>query len=299
MERAILGPVLRAARPNFHTLTPVCVFVGIAAAMKSGEHVSVGAALLVLLAALLAHLSVNLLNEYYDFRSGLDNLTVRTPFSGGSGSLPANPEAASAVRMSGMLTLIGTTVIGLYFVSVKGWNLLPLGFLGVLLVAAYTPLITRRPLFCLLAPGLGFGPVMVIGSAYVLAGHYTWMAAVASLAPLFLVSELLLINQFPDIEADAQVGRRHLPIVIGRHRSAVLFAGLVAAAYVSIAVGVVLGVLPRLALLGLLTLPAGVLLMVRVVANAEDTKKLIPYMGINVAMIHATVLLLAIGILLG
>jgi len=299
MERAILGPVLRAARPNFLTLTPVCVFVGIAAAMKSGVHVSTGAALLVLLAALLAHLSVNLLNEYYDFRSGLDNLTVRTPFSGGSGSLPANPEAASAVRMSGMLTLIGTTVIGLYFVSVKGWNLLPLGFLGVLLVAAYTPMITRRPLFCLLAPGLGFGPVMVIGSAYVLAGHYTWMAAVASLAPLFLVSELLLINQFPDIEADAQVGRRHLPIVIGRHRSAVLFAVFVAAAYASIAAGVVFGFLPRLALLGLLTLPAGILLMVRVVANAEDTKKLIPFMGINVAMIHATVLLLAVGILLG
>ena len=299
MERAILGPVLRAARPNFLTLTPICVFVGIATAMKSGEHVSIGAALLVLLAALFAHLSVNLLNEYYDFRSGLDDLTMKTPFSGGSGSLPAHPEAASAVRASGMLTLLVTIAIGLYFVSVKGWDLLPLGFLGVILVAAYTPLITHRPLLCLLAPGLGFGPVMVVGSAFVLVGHYTWMAAVASLAPLCLVSELLLINQFPDIEADAQVGRRHLPIVIGRRRSAVLFATLVGAAYVTIAVGVILGILPRLALLGLLTLPAGVLLMVRVVTHAEDTKRLIPYMAINVATIHATLLLLAIGILLG
>ena len=299
MSRAILGPVLRAARPNFLTLTPLCVFLGIAAAVKSGEPVGLGAVLLVFCAALLAHLSVNLLNEYHDFRSGLDNLTVRTPFSGGSGSLPAHPEAASAVRISGTVTLLATIIIGLYFVSVKGWALLPLGFLGVLIVVAYTPLLTHRPWLCLLAPGLGLGPVMVAGSAFVLVGHYTWIAAVASLPPLFLVSELLLINQFPDIDADVQVGRRHLPIVMGRRRSAWLFAGLVAAAYVAIALGVLAGILPRLALLGLLTLPAGIWLIVRVPKYCEDMPRLIRLLGINVVVIHATLLLLAIGILLG
>lgn len=299
MSRAILGPVLRAARPNFLTLTPLCVFLGIAAAVKSGEAVGIGAALLVLFAALLAHLSVNLLNEYHDFRSGLDNLTVRTPFSGGSGSLPAHPEAASAVWISGAITLLATVIIGLYFVSVRGLALLPLGFLGVLIVVAYTPLLTHRPWLCLLAPGLGLGPIMVAGSAFVLVGHYTWIAAVASLPPLFLASELLLINQFPDIDADVQVGRRHLPIVMGRRRSAWLFAGLVAAAYVAIALGVLAGILPRLALLGLLTLPAGILLIVRVPRYCEDTQRLLPLLGINVVVIHATLLLLAIGILLG
>ena len=299
MERAILGPVLRAARPNFLTLTPVCVLLGVAAAAKSAAHVSLGAALLVLLAALLAHLSVNLLNEYHDYRSGLDSMTARTPFSGGSGSLPAHPEATYAVGASGTAALIATVLIGLYFVAREGWALLPLGFLGVIIVAAYTPMITHRPLLCLLAPGLGFGPVMVAGSAFVLAGHYSWTAAVASLPPMFLVSELLLINQFPDVDADARVGRRHLPIVIGKRRSAHLFAALVGAAYVSVGAGVLAGVLPRLALLALLTLPAGVLLMVRVPAYADDTPRLVPYLGINVALIHATLLLLAIGILLG
>jgi 1,4-dihydroxy-2-naphthoate polyprenyltransferase len=299
MTRAILGTVLRAARPKFLTLTPVCVFLGIAAATRSAEHVGIDSALLVLFAALLAHVSVNLLNEYHDFRSGLDGSTVRTPFSGGSGSLPAHPEAAGAVRLSGSVALVATVAIGLYFVSVKGWALLPLGILGALLVAAYTPLITHRPWLCLMAPGLGFGPVMVAGSAFVLAGHYTWTAVVASVPPLFLVSELLLINQFPDIGADAQVGRRHLPIVIGRRRSAYLFAVLIAAAYAAIVLGVLAGALPRLALLGVLTIPAGILLIVRVPGYCEDTKRLIPLMGINIAVIHATLLLLAIGVLLG
>jgi 1,4-dihydroxy-2-naphthoate polyprenyltransferase len=299
MEQAILGPVLRAARPNFLTLTPVCVFLGVAAAATSTAHVSAGAALLVLLAALLAHLSVNLLNEYHDFRSGLDSLTHRTPFSGGSGSLPAHPEAAAAVGAAGVVTLLASVTIGLYFIALKGWELLPLGILGILLVGAYTPLITRRPLLCLLAPGLGFGPVMVAGSAFVLAGHYSWAAAAAALPPFFLVSELLLINQFPDVEADAQVGRRHLPITIGRRRSALLFSALVGCAYLAVIAGVVAGVLPRLALLALLTLPVGVLLMARVPQLAEDTSRLVPYLGANVAMIHAMLLLLAIGMLLG
>jgi 1,4-dihydroxy-2-naphthoate octaprenyltransferase len=300
MERAILLPVLRAARPNFLTLTPVCVLLGVAAAIESTHHsVFLAAALLVLLAALLAHLSVNLLNEYHDFRSGLDNLTQRTPFSGGSGSLPLHPEAANAVRASGSIALIGAIAIGLYFVVVKGWALLPLGFLGAILVAAYTPVITRHPLLCLLAPGLGFGPIMVGGSAFVLAGSYSWTTAVASLPPLFLVSELLLINQFPDIDADAQVGRRHFPIVIGRSRSARLFAAFLGAAYLAIVGGVLAGVLPRMALLALTTLPIGLLLMIRVPQFAQDTPRLVPYLGANVALIHATLLLLAIGILIG
>jgi 1,4-dihydroxy-2-naphthoate polyprenyltransferase len=299
MESAILGPVLRAVRPNFLSLTPVCILLGIAAATTTVPKVSLADCLLVLFAGLMAHVSVNLLNEYHDFRSGLDSLTVRTPFSGGSGSLPAHPEAAAAVRIAGSAALLATMVTGLYLVSIKGVSLLPLGFLGVLLVAAYTPLITRRPVLCLLAPGLGFGPVMVIGSAFVLTGHYSLAAAMASLPPLFLVSELLLINQFPDVEADARVGRRHLPIVLGRRRSALLFAALIAAAYVSIIAGTALGALPRLAMLGLLTLPVGILLMVRAFAYADDTKRLIPTMGINVAMIHATLVLMGIGILLG
>ncbi len=299
MSGAILLPVLRAARPNFLTLTPVCVLIGIGSALHSGAQVSVAESLLVLVGALLAHVSVNLLNEYDDFRSGLDLITVRTPFSGGSGSLPAHPEAAAATRTLGVVSLLASAVIGLYFVYQQGLALLPIGVAGLLLVVAYTPLVTRRPLWCLLAPGLGFGPLMVLGTTAALAGQYSWIAAVASLPPLFLVSELLLVNQFPDVEADRQVGRRHLPIVLGRRRSATLFAVLVAAAFAALAAGVASGLLPTLALLGLLPLPAGVLLMRQVHRHADDISALLPYLAVNVAMIHATLLLVAIGLLFG
>jgi 1,4-dihydroxy-2-naphthoate polyprenyltransferase len=299
MEMAIAKSVLRATRPAFLSLTPVCVLIGIGAALQSQARLSVTDCALVLVGALMAHISVNLLNEYHDFRSGLDALTVRTPFSGGSGSLPLHPEAAAAALIFGIFTLVASAGIGLYFVIEKGLTLLPLGLAGLLLVIAYTPVLTRHPLLCLFAPGLGFGPLMVIGTSFVLCGSYTWVAAAASVPALLLVSELLLINQFPDIDADRQVGRRHVPIVLGRKRSAILFGIMVLAAFGAIAIGVGIGILPRLALLGLLPLPVGLFLARRVHDVADNLPGLIQYLGINVVMIHVTLLLLALGLLSG
>lgn len=292
-------PVLRAARPNFLSLTPICILIGIGAAIQSHVDVSVADCVLVLIGALMAHISVNLLNEYDDFRSGLDLLTVRTAFSGGSGSLQDHPEAASATRFAGLTCLAFSSLIGLYFVYQKGAALLPIGLAGVLLVLVYTPLVTRRPLLCLFAPGVGFGPLMVMGTAFALTGCYSWIAVAASLPPLLLVSELLLINQFPDIDADRQVGRKHFPILWGRKRSAVLFGVLMVAAFGTLAIGVGIGILRPLTLLGLLPLPAGLFLAWQVYVHAEDQEKLVNCLGINVAVVHVTLLLVAIGMLFG
>ncbi|HMK85400.1 MAG TPA: prenyltransferase [Steroidobacteraceae bacterium] len=299
MDRAVFASVLRAARPNFLTLTPLSVLIGIGAALHGGAHIAVSECLLILCGALSAHLSVNLLNEYDDFRSGLDLTTARTPFSGGSGSLPAHPQAAAAARATGFFCLALTALIGLYFVSERGPALLPLGLLGVLLVVAYTPRVTHWPLLCLLAPGLGFGPLMVLGTAFVLTGRYPSVAVVASLPPMFLASELLLVNQFPDVDPDRRVGRRHLPIVLGRRKSALVVAALIVATFAVPPVAVIERVFAPLTLLALLPLPLALLVARQVFVHADDVIGLVRWLGINVVMIHATLLLFALGLLLG
>jgi 1,4-dihydroxy-2-naphthoate octaprenyltransferase len=253
--------------------------------------------ILAFVGAVAAHISVNALNEYFDFRSGLDLRTRRTPFSGGSGTLPENPDAARSALLTGLATLALTALIGLYFLTVWGWGLLPLGLLGLVVIATYTPWITRSPLPCLLAPGLGFGLLMVMGTDFVLTGRYSWTAFVASLVPTFLVSNLLLLNQFPDVEADQTVGRRHLPTVVGRQKSSLVFGGLLLMAYLSIFAGVLSGLLPGAGLLGLLSLVVAVPVIVGVYRYAEDLGKLIPYMGLNVIVTVATPVLVAIGLL--
>ena len=201
----LLGPM----RVPFLVLAPVCVFLGIGTAVWTGDDLNALYVILSLVGAIMAHISVNALNEYFDFRSLLDTKTKRTPFSGGSGTLPAKPEIAPYALWIGVVSLIITILIGVYFLSVYGLGLLPLGTLGVVLIVLYTVWITRLPLLCLFAPGLGFGPVMVVGTHYVLTGAYALEAWISSLVPFFLVSNLLLLNQFPDIEADQEVGRRH------------------------------------------------------------------------------------------
>jgi 1,4-dihydroxy-2-naphthoate octaprenyltransferase len=293
-----LVQVVATARPNFMVLSPLCVLLGIAVAVHQTGAIDPTLTVLVLLGGLLAHAAVNLLNEYEDFRSGLDALTLRTPFSGGSGTLPAHPDAATATLFAGIVCLTATAAIGLYVSWVRGAGIVPLGLLGLIIVVAYTRWITRSPLLCLLAPGVGFGPLMVVGTAYVLTGRYDPVAVVASLVPFFLVSDLLLINQFPDVEADRQIGRRHLPIVIGRSASARIYAAFILAPYAVIIAAWMAGAFPATTALALLGLPAATYLAVQVMRRAQDDRRLMPLLGLNVAVVLGGILLLAVGLML-
>jgi 1,4-dihydroxy-2-naphthoate polyprenyltransferase len=292
MSNVVIGPM----RPNFLILTPACVLLGVATAYWSGASLNYIYIILILAGALLAHSSVNALNEYSDFKSGLDLVTVKTPFSGGTKTLPENPEKAHLALITGLVSLVLVVFIGIYFLMERGLGLLPIGIVGIILVYAYTPFITRHPLLCLIAPGLGFGPLMVMGTDFMLTGHYSWTAAWASLVPFFLVSDLLLLNQFPDVEADSQFDRCHYPIRIGRPKSAMIYNVFLILTYVSIVAGYLLRLLPVGALLGLVTLVLAVPVMRGVVRHADDIPNLIPFMIKNVIINISTPVFVAVGL---
>jgi 1,4-dihydroxy-2-naphthoate octaprenyltransferase len=286
-------------RPQFLILTPMCVLVGVAAAAYDDFDLNPLHVILTLVGALLAHISVNVLNDYFDYRSGIDLATKRTPFSGGSGILPGGLLKAQEVYLLGLASLIGVGAIGIYFTMEWGWKILPLGIAGMLVVYLYTTHITKNPLLCAIAPGLGFGPLMVVGTYFTQTGEYSLTAGLASLVPGFLVSNLLLLNQFPDVEADKVASRRHIPIAYGRRFSAKVYAVLMLATYVSLAAAVGFGVLPLTALIGLLTLPLAVKTVMGALKNYDDIPKLMPSLGANILVILLTTLLTGVGILVG
>jgi 1,4-dihydroxy-2-naphthoate octaprenyltransferase len=290
-----LGPM----RVPFLILTPACVSVGVGTAVWTTGTVNISHIMLILAGAICAHISVNAFNEYFDFKSGLDFKTDRTPFSGGSGTLPENPSMAHVALSTGLITFAITGLIGLYFLYVRGPYLLPLGLLGLFLLFAYTPWLTRNPILCLIVPGLGFGPLMVMGTDFVLTGQYSQTAFVASLVPFFLVSNLLLLNQFPDVEADRSIGRRHFPIIIGNHASSYIYGAFLLLAYLSILLGVILNFLPKVSLIGLFTTVIAVPAFVGALRYSGDAKKLIPYMGMNVIINIVTPVLIAAGLFIG
>lgn len=288
--------VLRASRPNFLMLTPLCVALGIVLTWRqmtalNGLHLA-----LVLMGALLAHAAVNLLNEYQDFRSGLDLTTARTPFSGGSGALPEMPEAARQVLVAAWTTMAAAAGIGLYFLWLRGLPMLLLGMGGFVLVFSYTRWLTRSPWLCLLAPGLGFGPIMIWGTQVALGGQPDASSVLVAMVVMLLVSELLLINQIPDVAADRQVGRRHLPIVLGLMAAAAVVAMLLLGSYLLLGVALLTGALPKTTGITMLTLPAALWVTWRLPHALGDTGKLTTVLGVNVAALLATLALLGLAL---
>ncbi len=286
-------------RPSFLVLTPVSLFLGFCTALASGATISVDDALMVLLGALSAHICVNTFNEYLDFSSGLDAMTKRTPFSGGSGALVDDPGAVNGVLYLALTTLCVTILTGVYLVYRHGLSLLPIGLIGVLIILTYTPWLNRRPLLCLLAPGLAFGPLMVAGTHRVLSGDYAPVAIFVSLVPFFLVNNLLLLNQFPDVDADRQVGRRHFPIAYGLKNSTLVYGLFATAAGLVIVAGVFLGMLPRASYLALVPLLAALAAFGGAWRHAGNTAQLTPFLGMNVLATLTTPVVLGLTLISG
>lgn len=243
--------LLKTMRPPFLILTPVCVFLGLAISPLSNST-SWLSFVLIITGALSAHISVNTLNEFFDFKSGLDLKTVKTPFSGGSGALPAHPEAAQLVLIAGLVSLAITASIGLYFLFTGNLQILPIGLIGVLLVVTYTQWLNRLPLICLIAPGLGFGVLMVLGTNVVLGDSLSMQLCLLSLVPFFLTNNILLLNQYPDLQADKESGRNTFPIAFGLKASTFMYGAFALAAYTLIGVSIVAGHIPKLAMIALL-----------------------------------------------
>ncbi len=285
-------------RVPFLILAPCCVLLGLGSAVYVQGSVNVLFAVLAFIGGLASHISVNSFNEYLDFKSGLDFRTIRTPFSGGSGTLPANPEMAKTALTTGIISSLVTAIIGIYFITIWGYAILPLGLLGLVIIVTYTTLMNYNWFLCLIGPGLGFGTFMVLGTDFVLTGSYSWVAFIASLIPFFLVNNLLLLNQFPDVDADKTIGRKNIPILFGRKGGAIVFVCFLGATYLSIILGVVFGYLPLFTLFGLGSVIIGIPLARGVLQNSDDLEKLIPFMGMNVIINLVTPVLMAVGFFL-
>ncbi len=294
-----LKAVVQSMRVPFLILTPVCVFLGVSVVVANQKKISLLSLLLALLGALLAHISVNTLNEYFDFKSGLDLTTKRTKFSGGSGALPQNPEMVGAVFIMGAASLIATLMIGVFFVWEYGTAIVPIGVAGLVLIVTYTEWINRHPLLCLIAPGIGFGLLMVAGTQFVLEGEYSPLSLLVALIPFFMVNNLLLLNQYPDIKADANVGRRHFPIVYGVSRSNMVYGLFTLATIVAIVIYVLIGYLPALSLIALLPMPLAFFSLYGAIKYGETIGNYPQYLGANVAVTILTPLLLGISLIAG
>jgi len=284
-------------RPQFLLLSVVLAFLGTSIAWYDGAF-HLGYALLAFVGLLMTHISVNVLNDYFDYRSGIDQETKRTPFSGGSGILPATLLTPRQVFWFGLTSFLLALVIGVYFVMTldSGWRLLPLLLVGAACILLYTPLLTRLgwPEW---APGVGLGFLPILGAYFVQTTAYTLPAVIAAIPSGILVHNLLLLNEFPDTEADRKAGRKTLPITMGKDKASLVYSALTVAVYLWIIGGVIAKQMPAPSLLGLLTLPFAIK-AIQGALKHQDMTKLVPAMANNVLVVLLTQLLMGIGYIL-
>ena len=291
-----LKTVLATSRPSFLILAPICVFLGLSTSLTIETSVNYHLFYTILAGTILAHISVNTLNEYFDFKSGLDFKTLKTPFSGGSGSLPENPSMASIVLLVGVTSLLSTIAIGIYLTIQSTIDILFIGIAGVFLIVTYTQWLNRNPVLCLIAPGLGFGLLVVVGTQVVLTGQHSPFNWLVSLVPFFMMNNLLLINQYPDISADASIGRKTLPISFGLNTSNLVYALFSLSAYTLIGYLLITGQVPAPGIIALSPAGLSAYALYGAIKYTSDIATAPRFMAANVAASLLTPLLLALSI---
>ncbi len=291
---------LPVIRPPFLFLSLALAFLGASITWyeyrEYGSPFHTGYAFLGFIGIILAHISVNVFNEYFDYKSGVDFKTQRTPFSGGSGALPGELITKNQALWLGTGTLIAIIPIGIYFLIVHGLWLLPLLVVAAICIVLYTPLILKLP-WPEWAPGIGLGVIPVLGMYFIQSGTYTVPAIIASIPSGILVHNLLLLNEFPDVEADMTDNQKTLPITIGKRKASYVYSALTIVVYLWIIGAVAAGQMPVFALLGLLTIPWAVK-AIRGALKYDDMNQLIPAMANNVMVVLLTQAFMGVGYIL-
>jgi 1,4-dihydroxy-2-naphthoate octaprenyltransferase len=264
-----------ASRPWSFTMTAISISVGSALAARDGNF-SWGLYVLTLSGIIILHAASNLMNDYYDVLSGVDNLTVSTakyrPHPLLEGKL--KPEQ---VR-NGALLLFGITIIlGGYMAATRGWMILFIGMLGVMGGALYTAPPFRYKYHSVGEIGvfLLWGPLMIEGTYFVQRQTFSQEAFWVSLPFGALVALVLLINNVRDISHDQVKKIRTLPILIGQQNGLRLYVILIVLAYFAVLWMSFLGPLSFWSLIVLASLPLAYRLlnqMVREIPTDADAR---------------------------
>jgi 1,4-dihydroxy-2-naphthoate polyprenyltransferase len=286
---------LKASRAPLLSVSLVVIFLGTCVAVAEGMF-HLWRCILAMVGLVLFQASLHLLDEYSDFRTGIDFYTSPTPFSGGSGMLTSGTLSAPAVYASGIVCLITAISIGLIFVFLTDISLFPIVLVGAFAVYSYNDFFQRKMLGEVIA-GLGLGLLPVMGASFIQTESFSTSALVAGISAGLLTFNLLLLCEFPDYAADTRGGRRNLVIVFGKETAGKLYTILMGATYLWIVVSVVFEWIPKYCLVALLTLPVAWKPMLWSWMHVHEEGAIVSVLGANLTTNLATQTLLGVGFL--
>jgi len=215
--------------------------------------------LIVILGLLLNHIALNMTDDYYDFRHLVDVFATdgKNPYTGGSGLLSSGLIQPQKMRNVFVTFYIIAIAIGVFLGMMRGTFILLLLAIGFFCAYFYTAPPIRFGYRGLgeIAQLLCFGPGIGIGAYYVQTQRISWEAFWGTLPFGIMLFSMITINEIPDYDEDRKGGKLNLVARFGREVGVWLFIMSLLSAYGTIVVGVILGRIPVLGLISLLTLP--------------------------------------------
>jgi 1,4-dihydroxy-2-naphthoate polyprenyltransferase len=292
----LLSIWLRAIRIRFLLASVIAVTNGLAIAYWKYAAIDPLYAILTYIGVVFLHASVDLLNDYWDHKRGIDSATKRTKFSGGTGVLPENLLTPRAVYIAGIIFLVLGASIGAYFVAIRGITIAVILSFAVVAIYFYSTRIVNA--------GLGElfvaikGAMIVLGTLYVQNAVLEPTALYVGAIVGILSATVLFINSFPDYEADRSKGRRTLVIMLGRKTASAILPIFIIAAYALIAVGIFLGFTKIYSLICFASIPFAIKSVLQLIKEPESTEKIVPAMASAVTYSRITGFLLAMSFVL-
>lgn len=279
--------IFLATRVPFLTATFVPVLLGAVIARDQGLS-AWWLTVLTLLGASAIHLGLNVSNDVFDAASGADQANVNpTMFSGGSRMIQYGLVSLETMKRAAIGLYAAGIAIGLYLVVTRGIELLWIGIAGIFLSVFYTAPPLRLVHRGLGEPSvaLGFGPIMALGSYFVVARQLSWEAFYASLPVAIFIMLVLYVNQVPDRPADEAAGKRTIVVRLGQDAIVIGYALAVIAAFALILIGALTGLMPLGTLLALLPAPLALKVYRALQSHYYSPYELMDAMGKNV-MLH-------------
>jgi len=287
---------LRVIRVRFLLASVIAVSVGLAFNWNLNNSLDIFAAFLTFAGVISLHASVDLLNDFWDYKRGIDTLTKRTKMSGGTGVLPEGLLKPSSVYRAGILFLVIGGLIGGYFIITNGLVIaIILGF-AIFSIYFYSTKIVDSGLAEFFVAMKG--TMIVLGTFFIQSNQLTYEATLGGIVLGVLSSLVLFIASFPDYNADKSKGRKTLVIAAGKKNATLVFWIFPIIALGTIILGVFLNLFPISSMIALVPFPLIILAGFELKKNYENQDLLFPSMSKTLMFSRLTGALFVLGILI-
>ena len=292
----MLSVWLRAIRIKFLLASVIAVSLGLSVTWWHSGTIDIFQAALTMAGVIALHASVDLLNDYWDFKRGIDTKTKRTPMSGGTGVLPEGLLKPKSVYNAGILFLVIGGLIGGYFVVLHGV------VIGVILAFAimsfyfYSTKIVNWGLAEVFVAVKG--TLIVMGTYYIQNSELTDVVVLSGIVVGALSSLVLFVASFPDHDADKEKGRRTLVILFGRKKATSIFYIFLIVSYGIIIVCAAMSIIPVFCLISLAAIPVAINSIRKLKSSISNEDKIIPAMKSTLMFSRIAGALFVIGFLI-